>query len=210
MGAQPLFIGIAGGSCSGKTWLATRLHEQLGKECGTLSLDDFYKDRSDVPLEERGKINFDDPEAIDWERLEEVLSAFRKERPARIPRYDFATHTRMEEEPFLRPTRLLIVEGIWPFHVATVREMFGVKIFLRSDLGVCEARRIDRDVRERGRNAKGVREQFQTHTIPMYEKFVVPQEKWADVVLPAEMRQTVVEQLAKMIRNKLENSKVSL
>src|SRR5688572_27454107 len=110
---MPQLIGIAGGSCAGKSWLAARLQEQLGKIAGRLSLDDFYRDRSHLPPGRRARINFDHPRAIDWERVEGVLTELCAGRAASIPRYNYETHGRFAEETILAPAPLVLFEGLW-------------------------------------------------------------------------------------------------
>ena len=181
----PQIIGITGGSCAGKTWLADRLQSALSPNAARLALDDFYRDRSHLPLGRRAKINFDHPNAIDWERFEEVLSDFSSGRVTSVPRYDYVSHGRSPEESYLEPAPILIVEGLWLFRRPSLRSLFTLKIFLRSTKELCIERRVTRDTAERGRTVEQVRDQLQRYTIPMFEKFVAPQEKWADVVLNA-------------------------
>ena len=201
MGAnQPHFVGISGGSCSGKTWLARRLQENLGKEAALLSLDDFYLDRSHLSRGRRARLNFDHPRAIDWDRFESVLGRFAQGLEAAVPRYNFETHSRETEEPLLAPKPVLLVEGLWLFRRPSVRRLFQQKIFLRLPGRVCEGRRVERDIRERGRTEQQVKEQWMRHARPMYERFVASQARWADLVLETPPDDRWVAKLAMEIR----------
>ena len=203
MGAnRPYFVGIAGGSCSGKTWLADRLHKLLGKESALLSLDDFYRDRGHLPSERRAKVNFDHPRAVDWDRFETVLRSFAEGQEARVPKYDFSTHAREPEEPLLAPKPVLLVEGLWLFRRAATRQIFDQKIFLRVESALCEDRRLARDTRERGRSEASVRDQWLKQTQPMYLRYVEPQARWADLVLESVPDDATVASLAREIRQK--------
>ena len=178
-------VGISGGSCAGKSWLADRLLSTFANDAVKLSQDDFYLDRSYLSPARRARLNFDHPRAIDWERLEKVLTNFAEGRAASVPRYDFATHGRLHEEAALRPAAILIVEGLWLFRRPQLRKIFDLKIFIRSSAELCTERRVRRDTAERGRTRDQVIEQLNRFTLPMAERFVAPQEKWADLVLDA-------------------------
>src|SRR5687768_13666250 len=106
-------VGISGGSCAGKSWLADRLLSAFADDAVKLSQDDFYFDRSHLSPARRARLNFDHPRAIDWERLEQVIARFAQGRATSVPRYDFATHGRLRGETALRPAAILIVEGLW-------------------------------------------------------------------------------------------------
>jgi uridine kinase len=207
MGAQPPHIvGIVGGSCAGKTWLADRLQQILGNEAVRVSQDDFYHDRSHLTPGRRARLNFDHPRAIDWKRLESVLLSFRAGRTASIPQYDFTTHGRLAGENLLTPARVIIVEGLWLFRRASLRACIDFKIFIRSTTELCAKRRLDRDVRERGRTREQVLDQLERYTIPMFNRFVAPQEKWADVLLEAPVTAADVQRVAGEIETKITDS----
>ncbi|HEY1173662.1 MAG TPA: uridine kinase [Verrucomicrobiae bacterium] len=194
-------IAIAGGSGSGKTWLANSLRQSLGGEATHLALDDFYLDRSDLPENERGIINFDTPSAIDWRALKNALAQCKRgESLLHVPRYDFATHTRMDEVSVLPVKPVVIVDGLWLFHRMALRAMFDLKIFVEcpNDLRFC--RRMERDVLERGRTADSVTEQFKATVLPMHEKHVQPQAKWADTVICSPPAETDVLHLAEKVK----------
>ncbi len=199
---SPHIVGIAGGSCAGKTWLADRLQKSLGDKAACLSLDSFYRDHSHLTPARRARLNFDRPHAIDWARVEDVLSDLSAGRPASVPRYDYVTHGRLCEDSIVHPPAVLLVEGLWLFRRPAVRKLFGLKIFIRSTAELCTERRLQRDTMERGRTHDQVLSQLQRHTLPMFERFVAPQEKWADVVLDAPISGTDVLGLVHQIETK--------
>ena len=203
MDAQsPQIVGITGGSCAGKTWLADRLSSALGNrgvQAARLSQDDFYLDRSYLSPVRRAQLNFDHPRAIDWKRLEDTLVKFAGGKAAWVPRYDFATHGRLNGDAELNPAAVLIVEGLWLFRQATLRGLFDLKVFIRSTPQLCTERRLRRDTAERGRTREQVLEQLSRYTLPMSERFVVPQEKWADVVLEAPIEEKEILKLVNRI-----------
>ena len=126
----PRLVAIVGGSGAGKTFLASKLKKQFEKDAVVLSLDDFYTDLSDVPMERRCKKNFDDPKAIDWVCLEKTLKQLMQRKPARVPCYDFSTHCRRSEHTVLQPKAIVIVDGLWLLRRPSLRRLFDVKIFL--------------------------------------------------------------------------------
>ena len=207
---SPHIVGISGGSCAGKTWLADRLLWKLGERAARLSQDDFYFDRSHLSVARRARLNFDHPRAIDWERLEQTLSQFARGRATSVPRYDFATHGRLNGDAVLKPAPILIVEGLWLFRRPALRKLFDLKIFIRSTPHLCTERRLQRDTAERGRTRNQVMEQLSRYTLPMSERFVAPQEKWADAVIDAPISEDDVLELLSTIEAKENSLKVGI
>jgi uridine kinase len=203
---SPHIVGISGGSCAGKSWLADRLLNHFGEQAVRLSQDDFYLDRSHLSPARRARLNFDHPRAIDWERLEKTLRQFARGRVASVPRYDFVTHGRIPGDSTLSPAPILIVEGLWLFRRPTLRTLFHVKVFIRSTPELCTQRRIRRDTTERGRTRGQVLEQLSRYTLPMSERFVAPQEKWADLIFDAPVTERQVSQLVTRVSA---NNKIS-
>jgi uridine kinase len=191
----PQIIGIVGGSCAGKTWLAERLATGLGRRATRLSQDDFYFDRSHLSLGRRARLNFDHPRAIDWDRLETVLANCQAGVSVAVPRYDFATHSRRSSEDVIEVNPVIVVEGLWLFRRPSMRRLFSLKVFIRSGSELSVERRLRRDTVERGRTPAQVLEQWERYTQPMFLKFVAPQEKWADVVLEAPVNERDVAAL---------------
>ncbi|HEY6167768.1 MAG TPA: uridine kinase [Verrucomicrobiae bacterium] len=196
-------VAITGGSGAGKTWLAERLQTVLGDNAARLSLDNFYRDRSDLPPARREKINFDDPRAIDWPCVEQVLRQCRPGQVTPVPRYDFTTHTRLREPQLWEPKSLILMDGLWLLHRRSIRRLFALRIFIDCPEALRLRRRLDRDVCERGRSESSVRQQFQATVAPMHERFVAPQATHADVTLTQPVTGSAVHQLADRMWNLL-------
>lgn len=159
--------------------MAARLRECLGDEAGHLSLDNFYADLGHLPEAERDAVNFDDPAAIDWEALRAVLECLERGETARIPAYDFATHTRKLETLDFENTPVVVLEGLWLLHPEWLREKFALSVFIDCPEEERLLRRIERDVIQRGRTEESVRHQFAIHVQPMHAMFVEGQRQFA-------------------------------
>lgn len=179
--STPYLIGITGPSCAGKTELARILGRLL--PAPVLSLDSFYRDLGTIPLDARGQRNFDTPEALDRELLVEQLRAYAQGKPLQCPVYDFKTHSRTELTETIAPGPFLVVEGLFAITWPEVRELMGTKVYVEAPEEVCLQRRIERDIRERGRTRESVLEQFHKTVCPMAEVHVVPTRAFADVVV---------------------------
>jgi uridine kinase len=201
--SAPLLIAIVGGSGSGKTWLAKKLQVALGSNAARISLDDFYRDRSHVSPALRANINFDNPRAIDWAGLENVLNNLLAGRAARLPCYDFKTHCRLAEEKIIEPKPVITVDGLWLLRRASLRRLFALKIFIDCPARTRRSRRLARDLRSRGRTRASVLKQFRKTVEPMHDRFVTPQKRWADVVLRHDFKERVVKQLAEQLHARL-------
>ena len=179
-----LVIGIAGGTGSGKTTLMKNIVARFGGEVSVLSHDNYYKRRDELSFEERCKINYDEPAALDTSLLVYHLEELRCGRAIECPVYDFAQHNRSNETLRITPNRVIIVEGIMIFENEPLRELMDVRIFVDTDADVRLCRRIKRDVNKRGRSLESVLEQYQTTVKPMHEKYVEPSKKYANLVVP--------------------------
>ena len=181
--ADILVIGIAGGTGSGKTTLMRSLTEKFGGNIAVISHDNYYKAHDDMPMEDRAKLNYDEPAAFDTDMLVEHLRLLKQGRTIHCPVYDFSVHNRTKETIEIEPKKVIIVEGILIFaDPALCREM-DIKIFVDTDADVRLARRIRRDVRKRGRSLDSVLEQYLTTVKPMHEQYVEPSKKNADLVV---------------------------
>jgi len=180
---SPILVAIVGGSGSGKTWLADKLHAALGPKAARLSLDDFYRDRSGLSPSRRATINFDHPRAIDWTFIERVLRDCRAGKAARVPRYDFKTHSRLRSSKLLKLRPIILVDGLWLLRRPSIRRLFDLRVFLVCPASIRLRRRLARDVLARGRTRASIEKQFWTTVQPMHLKYVAPQARWADVVL---------------------------
>ena len=179
-----MIIGIAGGTGSGKTTLTLRLKERFGDDVSILYHDNYYKSHSDMPYEARTKLNYDHPDAFDTPRMIADLEALRRGEAIQSPTYDYTIHDRARETVEVRPTKVVVVEGILIFENRTLRDLMDIKIFVDTDADVRILRRITRDVKERGRSLESVVEQYLTTVKPMHEQFVEPSKRYADVIIP--------------------------
>ena len=181
----PIVIGIAGGTGSGKTTVAAKLAEGLpGGAVALLDHDAYYRDRSDLPLEERARLNYDHPDALDNDLLVEHLAALRGGRAVDVPIYDYVRHARRAERRHVEPARVVIVEGILVFVEARVRDLLDIKLFVDTDADLRVFRRIRRDLEQRGRTFASIREQYYRTVRPMHLQFVEPSKRWADLIIP--------------------------
>jgi uridine kinase len=181
----PLVIGIAGGSGSGKTTVANSIVERVGGErIAYLPHDAYYKDLSALPPQQRAEVNFDHPNSLENDLLCRHIEALRRGEPVQLPIYDFTTHSRTAETIRLEPRPVIIVEGILIFIEADLREMFDVKIFVDTDSDLRFIRRLERDLRERGRTTESVIHQYLSTVRPMHLEFVEPSKRYADIIIP--------------------------
>jgi uridine kinase len=182
---RPLVIGIAGGSGSGKTTVAHRVARALPVESvAILEHDAYYRDRPDLTYEERCQLNFDHPESLETDLLAQHLRQLRAGEPANVPIYDFKTHRRSEIVREVKPTPILILEGILVFVEEELRHQLDLKIFVDTDPDIRAFRRIRRDIEQRGRTFDSIREQYYRTVRPMHLQFVEPSKRWADMILP--------------------------
>ena len=179
-----LVIGIAGGTGSGKTTLMQNIMEQFGQDVTVLSHDNYYRRLDHLPMEARRKVNYDEPAALETELMLSHLEALRSGFAIDCPVYDFSQHNRSDRTIRLVPKKVIIVEGILIFENEALRELMDIKIFVDTDADVRLCRRIQRDVRDRGRTIESVIDQYQTTIKPMHEKYVEPSKKHADIVVP--------------------------
>lgn len=181
-------ITIAGASGSGKTTLAHQLQQWLNQHfsaevCGLISEDNYYNDFSHLSFNERAALNFDHPSALDHDFLFEQLSSLKNGLSVEIPQYCFKTHSRKEEVETKHPIPFLILEGIHTFHHEQIKKFSDFKIFVDTDGDLCLARRIARDINERARTLESVITQYFETVKPMYEKYTLPQQIHADMVI---------------------------
>ena len=201
--SQPLLVAIVGGSGAGKSWLAKKLQSVLGSDAVRLSLDDFYRDRSHLPPARRAKMNFDHPRAIDWPQVEKTLRELRAGQTATLPCYSFRTHCRLPGQSALAPKPVVLMDGLWLLRRPSLRDAFGLKIFIDCPARTRRRRRLARDLRSRGRTRAAVLEQLRETVEPMHARFVAPQEKWADIVLRHDFGEREIRRLARQLREHL-------
>jgi uridine kinase len=181
---QPLMIGVVGGSGSGKTTVARAIYDFLGMNAAFVDQDAYYRDLSDLSLEQRRLVNFDHPDAFDTDLFVEQLSALQQGRPIRKPTYDFAAHTRAQASVEIHPKDVILVDGILLFADPRLRALFDIRIFVDVADDVRFIRRLQRDVSERGRTMDDVIRQYLATVRPMHLEFVEPSKRYADIILP--------------------------
>ena len=184
MATKPYLIGVAGPSCAGKTELSRALRSQLN--AALLPLDCYYFDLSHRSMEERARFNFDQPSALDHDLFFSQLRELASGHPIDVPVYDFATHSRTSRTERIEPLPFIVVEGLFVLYWPDVRELFGTKVFVDLDDPTCLERRIHRDVRERGRTAGSVIQQFNETVAPMANLYVRTTREHADIVIPGD------------------------
>ena len=206
MALKPLVVGIAGGSGSGKSTVARRLTEALqGCSVAFIDMDAYYRNFSHLAMEERRRINWDHPDAFDWELLLEQLRALAAGLPVEKPVYDFVTHTRASATVPIAPVDVIVLDGILLFTDERVRELCDVKVFVDADADVRVIRRIRRDTRVRGRSLEEILDQYLTTVQPMHLQFVEPSKRYADIIVArGGHTQGEIEMLVAKIRQRLD------
>jgi len=181
----PLIVGIAGGSGSGKTTLVREILKLLpGQSVVVIPQDAYYKDNSQLSLEERRRINYDHPDSIDTDLLVRHLAALKAGRAIERPTYDFTTYTRQPATVHVEPVDVIIIEGILILENRRLRELMDLKLFVDTDADIRLIRRLTRDIQERGRTLDSVIQQYTETVRPMHLEFVEPSKRHADVIIP--------------------------
>lgn len=199
-------IGVAGGTGSGKSTLVKRLQEAFRSEdVATLCHDYYYKAHPELTYEERTKLNYDHPQSFDTDMLVEHIRALKSNVAVERPVYSFVEHNRTEETVAVKPSKVIIIDGILIFENKELRDLMDIKVFVDTDADLRLARRILRDVRERGRSMESVISQYTTTVKPMHEEFVEPSKKYADVIIPeGGFNSVAVQMLIQNIRSIVE------
>ena len=200
-----LIIGIAGGTGSGKTTVVSQIIEELPRdEVCVISQDSYYKDTSHLLFDERAKINFDHPKAIDFELLVKHLKELKKGNAIEQPIYSFVEHNRTGNTITTYPRKVIIVEGILILTNPEIRKLFDINIFVHADSDERLIRRLKRDMAERGRDLEEVLNRYQTTLKPMHQQFIEPTKEYADIIIPTNRYNTVaVELIRKVINHRL-------
>lgn len=199
-------IGVAGGTGSGKSTLVKKLQEAFrGDDVATLCHDFYYKAHSELTYEERTKLNYDHPQAFDTDMLVDHIRALKENIPIEHPVYSFVDHNRLPERVPVKPSKVIIVDGILIFENKELRDLMDIKVFVDTDADIRLARRIMRDVCDRGRTMQSVITQYTTTVKPMHEEFVEPSKKYADVIIPeGGFNSVAVRMLIQNIRSLIE------
>ena len=203
---KPLVIGVAGGSGSGKSTVARNVAAALGDaSVAFIDMDAYYLDHGHLPLEERKKVNWDHPNAFDWEHLVAQLARLAGGEAIDKPTYDFVAHARSADVVRIPPADVIVVDGILLFVDPRVRELCDVKVFVDADADVRLIRRIKRDVAKRGRPLEEILEQYLTTVQPMHLQFVEPSKRYADVIVPRGGKNSIaIEMIVAKISRRLQ------
>ena len=175
---------IGGGSASGKTYVLNKVLEQIPEDkIAHISLDDYYKDFSNLPFEERCKINWDQPKSFDWKLMVGQINDLKNGKPIEKPIYDFTIHGRSGKTEIVEPKELIIIEGIMALVNKDLRSLGDLKVYINASRERRLVRRIERDQRERGRTYESIIEQYFSTVLPMYEEIIAPSQYYADIII---------------------------
>ena len=199
-----ILIGIAGGTGSGKSTFTNRLKDYFGDDVTVIYHDNYYRRRDELTYEERTKVNYDHPSALETELLIEHLKMLKEGKSVECPIYDFTQHNRSDKTYTILPSKIFLIEGILVFSDEQLRDLFDIKIFVEADADERILRRVVRDVKERGRDIDNIMEQYLTTVKPMHALFVEPTKTTADIIINSGMNdiafdimRTKIEQLLK-------------
>ena len=181
---ETILVAIAGGTGSGKTTLAEKIYQAF-PEAILISQDSYYKNLAHLSFEERGEMNFDHPDSLEFSLLKEHLISLKSGFAIEQPIYSFHHHAREGETKSVEPANIILVEGILLFASSEVRDLFDIKIFVDTEDDIRVLRRIERDIKERSRDFNSVKEQYLKTVKPMHDLFVEPSKKYADIIVPA-------------------------
>jgi uridine kinase len=205
---KPLIIGIAGGSGSGKSTVAQNVAELLTtSSVAFLDMDAYYKNFTSLSLDERRKLNWDHPDAFDYDLLCSHLDSLSKRKAIQKPEYDFVTHLRSEKQTPIEPADVVVIDGILLFVDERVRELCDVKVFVDADADIRLIRRIERDTHVRGRPLDEIIEQYLSTVQPMHLQFVEPSKRYADVIVPRGGHNAIaIEMIVAKIQRRLQRA----
>jgi len=204
---KPLIIGIAGGSGSGKSTVARNVADHLTtSSVAFIDMDAYYKNFTSLALEERRKLNWDHPDAFDYDLLNAHLEALSRRKAIDKPEYDFVTHLRRAKPTRVEPADVIVIDGILLFVDARVRDLCDVKVFVDADADIRLIRRIERDTHVRGRPLDEIIEQYLSTVQPMHSEFVEPSKRYADVIVPRGGHNAIaIEMIVAKIQRRLQH-----
>ena len=200
-----IMIGIAGGSGSGKSTFTNRIKAEFGDKVTVIYHDNYYKSNDGIPFEIRQKNNYDSPEAFETELLISHLKSLRRGESVQCPVYDYSQHNRTDKTIELKPSRIIIVEGILVLENPELRSLFDIKIYVEADADERIIRRIIRDVKERGRQVEDISTQYLTTVKPMHYLYVEPTKAKADIVINSGLNDVAFDLMKTKIRSLLES-----
>lgn len=183
---KPVIIGIAGGSGSGKTTIAHEIANEINDKdhINIITQDSYYKDNTGLAMSERKKINYDHPDAFDMPLLEAQINQLIHKKAIEMPTYDFTEHTRSDKTVHIEPSDIIILEGILVLASEAIRNLMDIKIYVDTDDDIRFIRRLERDIKERGRSLDSVINQYLSTVKPMYHQFIEPTKRYADIIVP--------------------------
>jgi len=196
-----VIVGIAGGSGSGKSTIAESLVEQLNENVALVQQDSYYRHAPELSFEARSQVNYDHPASLETELLVEHLVSLQSGQAIEKPAYDFANHLRSDQVVVVRPAPVILVEGILVLAEPGLRAVLDLKVFIDTDADIRLARRLERDIEERGRTVGSVITQYFTSVRPMHLEFVEPSKSYADVIIAGGFTQEAVDSVMEMIRS---------
>ena len=202
---KPYIIGIAGGSGSGKSTFAQRLKEAFPDQISLISCDNYYLPHDDLSLEERALLNYDAPEALEFDLMVRHLEQLKNGEPALCPVYDFTKHTRSSQVIEILPRPIIVIDGILIFHDAALRQCMDLKIYVETDADERILRRARRDMVERGRDLDSVIQQYLTTVKPMHNTYVNPTKVYADIILSGGKNPQAFQLVQAQLRQHLES-----
>ncbi len=182
---RPLLIGIAGGTGSGKTLVSRRIYDELGSEqVAIIEQDSYYRDQSDIPLDDRNNRNYDHPSAFDFELMRIQIQELMEGRMVKVPVYNYKTHTRKKRRRVIKDHVVIILEGILTLFDSGIRALMDIKVYIDTPSDTRFIRRLNRDTKERGRDIESVIKQYQESVRPMHNQFVEATKAYADIIIP--------------------------
>lgn len=193
---NPIIIGIAGGTGSGKSTFTNRLRDMFGSDVTVIYHDNYYRAHDDIPFEERKVINYDHPDSLETELLLEHLNSLKAGKSIQCPVYDFAQHNRSKEFVTINPSEIIILEGILVMADERLRNLMDIKVFVDADADERILRRVQRDIKERGRDIDNIKEQYLTTVKPMHYIYVEPTRHYADIVINSGMNDVAFDLMA--------------
>lgn len=183
MTKNSLVIGVAGGSGSGKSTFAKRVRDYFADEAVLISCDNYYLAHDDIPIEKRAKLNYDIPEAFEFDLMIKQMAELKSGKSVECPVYDFTVHTRSGETIKIDPKPVVIIDGILALYEEKLRDVMDVKVFVETDADERILRRVRRDVGERGRSVESIIEQYLTTVKPMHYRYIEPTKQYADIII---------------------------
>lgn len=207
---KPIFIGIAGGSCSGKTSIANILKANFDKTKSVITIreDDYYKDQSNLSFEERTKTNYDHPQAFDFDLMKQHLDSLLQGKAIEKPTYDYTVHNRSNITEIIVPSDVIILEGLFALYNPDIRCCEDIKLFIDTPADVRFIRRLQRDVVERKRTVDSIINQYLNTVKPMHDQFIEPTKQYADIIIPQGKTNTVAIDLLCTKINSIINEKM--